>query len=82
MFTTKVCPIWLWSGEKVKTPVDGSKAMFFASPRADRVTGSPGTDGFAADTVKLRLLPALTVSVVGVVTVGGVSVSTTVMTTD
>lgn len=82
MFTTKVCPIWLWSGENVKTPVAALKAMFFASPVAERVTGSPARDGFEADIVKLRLLPALTVSVLGAVIVGGVSGSMIVIVTD
>lgn len=82
MFTTKVFPIWLWSGENVRTPVVGSKAMFFTRPVAERVTGSPASDGFEADTVKLRLLPTLTVSVLGAAIIGGVSGSTTVITTD
>ena len=66
----------------MKTPVAVSKAMFFASPVAVSVTGSAATDGFEADIVKLRLLPALTVSLFGAVMVGGVSGSMTVTTTD
>ena len=66
----------------MKTPVVESKAMFLASPVAESVTGSPATDGSEAVMVKLRLLPAVTVSVPGAVIIGGVSGSMTVIVTD
>ena len=67
---------------KVNTPVEGSKAIFFSSPVAERTTGSPARFGFEAETVKLRLFPAAAVAVSGAAIVGGVSGSTTVMVTD
>jgi len=57
----KVLPIWLWSGVNVNVPVDESNAMFFWSPVADRVIGSPARLGFEAEIVKVRLFPAVAV---------------------
>ena len=76
----KVLPIWLWSGVNVKTPVDGSNAMFFSSPVAERTMGSPARLGFEAEIVKLRLLPTVAVSAPGAVIIGGVTAITVIVT--
>ncbi len=53
--------------------------MFWTSPEADIVTGSPATAGLVAVIVKLRLFPAWTVWGPGAFMVGGVLGSTTVI---
>ena len=62
-----------------KEPVAASKAIFEASPVADRVTVPPKPVGSLAVTVKSRVAPALVFRGPGAMMTGRTFVATTVM---
>ena len=77
--TMNVSPDWLRFGVNEKEPVVGSKAMFEASPVADRVTVPPEPVGSLAVTAKSRVAPTVVFRGPGAIMTGRTFVATTVM---